>query len=501
MPTAKDITALRKAGQLTEAFDLATELLTSEPDNIWTKRAMGWVRFERLKVVAKADKPYEFVAEWVALSELVAYNPADETMLTNQALWQGVSCLFSLGETNKAEPVLSVIFASIQTWVLEKPSDLYSALLKAFLKTGKQWSGLGNFLQWWQLSNLRAEDYLPTLTEKHDKIMAVAEQAYIALAKQVLNRPEPAAVQALISDLETLHEQHPEYQYPPYYQAKLLVATGSKEEALTALLPFARRKQSEFWIWDTMANLFTDELDKAISCLCRAVSSRTQEKFLVKARVDLARLLAKSGRHSEALTELVQAIETRKAESWRIDASLLAGVEKLTQNGAKRLPDNKALYRQYRPITDDLLFADIPEQIGVVEFLNADKKVAHFVVNRTVSGHLKYEGSLARIQPGDFVAVRLEQRTGKEGSFWVPLSVKPTQDTPSEDVFRAFSGPVRRGAEKGFGFVGDIFISPTLLADVENGSTLTGYAMWTFDKSKSKYGWKAIKLETQKSIA
>jgi hypothetical protein len=383
----------------------------------------------------------------------------------------------------------------VQQWTIEQPSEQYSALLKAFLRAGKQWPQLGEFLQWWQLSNLRPDDYLPFLAEGGTKSMTIAEQAYIALAKWVLKKPEPNVVRQLIIDLETLHEQHPEYQYPPFYQAKLLVATGSKDEALTALLPFARRKQAEFWIWDTMADLFADEPEKAIACLCRAVSGRTEGKFLVTARVDLARLLAKTHQPNAALTELETAIETRKAEGWRVEPNLLAGVEKLTQKGAKRLPNNKALYRQYRPLTDDLLFADVPEQIGVVQFLNTDKKVAHFLVNRTISGHFKYEGSLNHIQPGDFVALRLEERTGKEGKLWMPLSVKQTDKVPSDDIFKTFSGSLKRLEGKEFGFVDDVFVVPNLFKTLGDATQVSGSALWSYDKGKGKHGWRAVQIK------
>ena len=494
MPTAKDITTLRKNSQLTEAFDLAMELLTAEPDNIWNKRAMGWVRFERLKAVAKSDAPEDFLTEWLALTELVADNPTDETMLTNQAVWQAVSCLFSLGDTDKAAPVLAAVFASVQTWTLEKPSDLYSALLRAFLKAGKSWVGLGDFLTWWQLSNLRPEDYLPGMTNDAKKIMSTAEQAYIAYAKQVLLHPEPTKIRALIGELDTLHEQHPEYQYPPYYQAKLLVATGSKDEAMTALLPFARRKQNEFWLWDLLAELYGDEPDKAIACLCRAVSCPTQEKFLVKAREILAYKLISAEKLNESLTELVKVIKARIDEGWRVDTDLFNIAEQLKAKGAVVLADNKTLYRQYRAMTDELLYADVPEQTGVVTFLNTDKKVAHFSVNRTVSGHFKYEGRLARVQPGDFVAVRLEERKGKEGAFWVPLSVKPTNDLPSDEIFKSFSGTVQRVAGKQFAFIEDVFISPVLINGISDGSSVTGSALLSFDKSKNKHGWRAISV-------
>ena len=494
MQTAKDITALRKNGQLADAFALATDLLTADPDNIWTKRAMGWVRFERLRAVAKSDTPDAFLTEWEALALLVADNPADETMLTNQAVWQAVVALFSLGDTDKAVPVLAAVFASVQTWTLEKPSDMYSALLRSFMKAGKTWSGLGDFMAWWQLSNLRPEDYLPGMTNNAKKMMSLAEQAYITYAKQVLLRPDPATIQILIANLETLHQQHPEYQYPPYYQAKLLVATGSKDEAMTALLPFARRKQTEFWLWDLLANLYNDEPEKAIACLCRAVSCPSQEKFLVNARESLSYKLIHVEKLSESLTELAKVIKTRIDEGWRVDADLLDIAEHLKAKGAVVLSDNKPLYQQYRPITDELLYTDVPEQIGVVTSLNTDKKVAQFSVNCTVSGHFKYEGRMARVQPGNVVALRLEERKGKDGAYWVPLSVKPTEALPSDEIVRQFSGIVGRVDGKGFAFIENVFVSPALLNGIPDGSSVSGSAFSSFDKSKNRHGWKAISV-------
>ncbi len=493
--TAKDVTDLRKQGQLNEAFGLATELLAVEPDNVWTKRAMGWVRYERLKAVAKSKASDEFIQEWTALSALVATNPADETMLTNQAIWQVIIHLFAVAETSQANQVLNTVFESVQQWSSEKPSDLHSALLRAVLKAGKTWTGLADFVVWWGLGNLRPEDYLPGLTNNGKKMMSLAEQAYIAYAKQVLNSPEQMVVRALIVDLEVLHQQHPEYQYPPYYQAKLLVATGSKEEAMTKLLPFARRKQGEFWLWDLLAELYNDEPEKAIACLCRAVSCPlAQEKFLVNARNGLARKLNEGGKINEALTELTKSIEARKAEGWRVVDTLTSEMEKLQTKGAVVLSDNKALYRQYRPLTDELLYAGVPEQIGVVTYLNTDKKVAHFNVSRTVSSHFKFEDSMARVKLGDFVAVRLEERTGKEGKFWVPVCAKLTDEQPSSTLFKLFSGPVSIPDGKNFGFVDDVFLNPALLNGCENGAVFSGSALWVFDKLKSRDTWKIISV-------
>ncbi|GAA4398577.1 hypothetical protein GCM10023187_09400 [Nibrella viscosa] len=517
MATAKDINALRKAGQLDEAFCLASELLEAEPDNIWNKRAMGWVRYERLKSVAKAESTEPFIEEWTAINVLVADNPAEEALLTNNVTWQAVSRLFSLPDGSDANGLLNLIFASVQEWVLEQPSELYSALLKAVLKTGKNWAGLKNFLAWWQLTNLRPEDYLPTIFADGRKGMALAEQAYIAYAKQLLLHPETEAVKTLIAQLEIVAEEHPEYQYPSYYQAKLLTVVGTKEDALAALLPFARKKQREFWMWDLLAELFHDEPEKAIACLCRAVTCPTQEKFLVNARVVLARRLNKAGFKNEALTELTLSLKARQAEGWGVminveeakqkkiqaetgiqllKVSLVDTIEKMEQKGAIALSDNKALYQRYLPLTDDLLYADFPEQVGVVINVNAEKKIAHFMVSKEVTGHFKFEKRMARVQPGNFVALRLEKRTGKDGEYWVPLSVKFTKQKPSGEVFKEFNGSLRRVAGKDFGFVEDVFIPLYLfkMVSLEDKAKVSGAALLAFDKGKQVYGWKALTI-------
>jgi hypothetical protein len=498
MATFKEIGDLRKSGQLDAAYELASAWLTNEPDNVWAKRAMSWVRYERLKMTTKTDALDDFLDEWKALNALIAINPDDEVMLTTNVTWQAVSRLFAVREQDATTELLNSIFTSLQQWTLERPSELYSALLKAFLKAGKAWSGLDTFLGWWDLTNLRPEDYLPIVFADGQKGMALAEQAYIAYAKQLLTHPEPQSIKVLIGQLETLAEQHPEYQYPSYYQAKLLASTGSKVEALTALLPFARRKQREFWLWDLLADLFADEPSKAIACLCKAVSCPTQEKFLVKVRLKLSGLLKEQGLLNEAYTEFAKVIQIRQQEGWPVSSEYMDALKRFDEAGAVIQSDNKKLYPNFLPLTDDLLYEDVPEQIGVVTHLNTDKKIAHFMVSQTVTGHFKYEQRMSRVQPGDFVALRLEERTGKDGLFWVPLSVKPTKKLPSDKVFKAFSGPLRRVNGKDFGFVGDVFLSPTLLKTVTETSeeTVSGEALLSFDKVKQAYAWKALQLKS-----
>jgi hypothetical protein len=85
------------------------------------------------------------------------------------------------------------------------------------------------------------------------EVMSIAEQAYIAYAKHLLPKQEmdgsiifnKEKTLAFLPLLEVIVENYPQYQYPGYFQAKLLLALGDNtEHVLTILLPFVKRKRN-----------------------------------------------------------------------------------------------------------------------------------------------------------------------------------------------------------------------------------------------------------------
>jgi hypothetical protein len=50
------------------------------------------------------------------------------------------------------------------------------------------------------------------------------------------------------------------------------------------------------------------------------------------------------------------------------------------------------------------------------------------------------------------------------------------------------------GRSKGFGFVDDIFVPPSLISTKNDGDEVTVIAIYAFNKAKEKYGWKAISI-------
>jgi len=266
-----EIKELRHSGKLEEALKMATEALEAEPENIWNKRGAAWVYYDFLK---KSTQPELFDSFKENLNKIKDLRlPDNEKMVFDSCAWQIGKMIFAF--QNKASvdyAKQNEILDIIQDYHFTKPSEAYSFIFKAFHKGYHNWSNYLSFADWWNLENLRPEDYLKEEYEGN-KIMSIAEQAFIAYSKKLLEGEpldsfghqrvlDKEKIEAFLPKLNALIEKHPEYQYPPYFKAKLLLALGNDENVLSAFLPFARQKRNDFWVWELIGEIFSDKKDK-----------------------------------------------------------------------------------------------------------------------------------------------------------------------------------------------------------------------------------------------
>src|SRR5205085_144621 len=109
-----------------------------------------------------------------------------------------------------------------------------------------------------------------------------------------------------------------------FFKAKLQLSAG--DAALPTLLPVVRQKSGDFWAWNLLAEtLEPTDSPAALACLYRASTCGSEEKFLGKLRLKLARLLANT-QPGEARWQLERAKATYVAEGWPLkgDTLLLA---------------------------------------------------------------------------------------------------------------------------------------------------------------------------------
>jgi hypothetical protein len=136
-----------------------------------------------------------------------------------------------------------------------------------------------------------------------------------------------------------------------------------------------------------------------------------------------------------------------------------------------------------------------PEHIGVVDHVNHEKRVLHYIVNRLINGVLTLSETDGKFNEGDAVAVKVARYKNKQGLRYRVLTAHSTDKQPSPSVCRAFKQGVRES--NGMGFTADdIFISRSLMLThkIIDGDTVVGTAVLNYNKKKVCWGWKALSI-------
>ena len=495
---AKEIKALRQAGKLDEAYNMAKAELEVEPENVWSKRNMSWVLYSQFD--ASAHDLSAFLAKIEELKQLGL--PATEDMF-----FENISIVISKAARaiNKEVPndlnKLHQLFDAIKDLPIKKDSKWYGVLYSAFHRGMKESNRFIQFADWWGFENFKPEDYQKEKMPNGKEVMALVEQAYLAYAKHLLSseitlegqRLNLKEIEDFIPKIKELEEKHPEYQYPAYFHAKLLVAIGDKDNMLSTILPFAKKKQNDFWVWEILAEAFSNELEKTFACYCKSLTCYSPETMLVKLRQKMAAILISKLLYNEAKTEIEVLVKTRKENGWKTPSTITNWQSQDWYKNAVSNNSNLNFYKQYTSIAEDLLFSDVPEETVFVDFVNNDKKMLNFIASESKFGFFKFERFLREVKIGDVLQVRFHHGN-REGLFRVN-TVKKIDDPGFKNKFlKDVSGKIKIHEGKQFGFIDKVFVHPSLVTKrkLENGLTLNGQAIKSYDKEKKQWGWKLI---------
>jgi len=499
---AKEIKELRQAGKLEEALSLAKAELASQPDNIWPKRNISWVYYDYLKQNATPELFDSFLS-W--LSEIHSLNlPAEEKMLFDHLSWQIGSVVF---KTFNSEFLhygkLIQLLEITKSFQYTKPSEGYSFLFKAFHRALKGTANYIEFADWWDFSNFRPEDFEKEKMPNGKEIMAIAEQGYITYAKYLLDKKmvgvdlvfDKEKAETFLPKLTRIVENYPKLQYPAYFQAKLLLALGDREDMLSALLPFAKKKKNDFWVWEILSEAFPDDEEKVFGLLCKALSCHSPEEMLINLRQKMAALFIKRKLYNEARTEIELLVAARNEKGYRIPSEIIKWQSQDWYLQASPSKSNMNYYAMYFDFAEGFLFGDVTEEKAIVEFVNKDRKILNFIVSEAKYGFFKYERFLKNVSIGDVLKVRFQSGTN-EGLYLVHTVSKINDENFRNLFFQEVEGPVRISEGKAFGFINDVFIHPSLITKhkLVNGAHVKGNAIKSYNRDKKQWGWKLIDL-------
>lgn len=285
MATISEISRLCKNGDIDKARDLAMADVENYPQYPWPLANFGWVLYYQIKndmtTAANRQKVMETIADFCNLAIPVRDN---EVLFTNVIFIIARFVHLNLPETNPdSEYLFAAIFSRLKTIAIF-PCIGASYLLDRALKY-KAWPQLKEFIEWWNIDNLRQEDFEPVKISTGKSIMSLAERVHNAYTKCLIKTHDEDKIHNFIPRIESLINNHPEMQYPCYCYVLLLKEIHSdKETILKTFLPFARKKISDAWVWEKLGDLFCDNPEMQIACLLRAISCQNDESFLVNIR-------------------------------------------------------------------------------------------------------------------------------------------------------------------------------------------------------------------------
>lgn len=495
---AKEIKELRQAGKLEEAYAMAKAELEADLSNIWGKRNLSWVLYAQLNELASDLDA--FLAKINEVKELDL--PASEEMF-----FENISIVISKAAriiTHEATLDINKIhrlFDSVKELSLIRNSKWFSVLFKAMLKGMKVSTRYIEFADWWDFNNFRPEDFQKEKIPNGKEVMSIAEQAYIAYAKHILPRQtqhgeiifNKEKAEDFLPVLSKIVEDYPQFQYPAYFNAKLLLALGNKDNMLESLLPFAKKKRNDFWVWEILAEAFSSDPDKVLACYCKALSFKSPDEMLVSLRQKMARILIYRKLFNEARTEIDLLVHARTEHGFKMPAEVTHWQAMDWYKTAVQSKSNFGFYKAYIPIAEALLFSDVPEESVIVEFVNADKKILNFIASETKFGFLKYGRFFSDVKVGDTLKVRF-QGGSNEDRYQLYTAIKVNDDAFKQQFMKEVLGVVRIPTGKPFGFMDDVFIHPSLVKryKLTDGKQFTGKAIKSYNQEKKLWSWKLI---------
>ena len=495
---AKEIKELRQAGKLEEAYAMAKAELEADLSNIWGKRNLSWVLYAQLdELASNLDAFIEKINE---VKELDL--PASEEMF-----FENISIVISKAarvithEANLDINKIHRLFDSIKELSLKRNSKWFSVLFNAMHKGMKESNRYIEFADWWDFKNFRPEDFQKEKMPNGKEVMAIAEQAFIAYAKHLLPKQTQHGeiifnkdkAEGFLPVLSQIVEDYPQFQYPAYFNAKLLYALGNKDNMLESLLPFAKKKRNDFWVWEMLAEAFSSDPEKLFACYCKALSCKSPDEMLVSLRQKMARILITRKLFNEARTEIDLLVHARTEHSFKIPAEVTNWQAMDWYKTAVQSKSNFGLYKAYIPIAEALLFSDIPEESVIVEFVNTDKKILNFIASETKFGFFKYDRFFSDVKIGETLKVRF-QGGSNGGMHQLYIAIKFNDEAFKKQFMKESTGVVRIPAGKHFGFIDDVFIHPCLVTKYKltDGLPFTGKAIKSYNQDKNQWGWKLL---------
>ncbi|MRJ36973.1 hypothetical protein HBO14_03015 [Pseudomonas sp. WS 5406] len=380
---------------------------------------------------------------------------------------------------------------------LELPNELIDyRLWSLFRETGKFCDPICLFILQRGSSLFSPDDHNPFSTDKGESpsvVLRLARMVAVNYLHKGLDSPLPVSrVVAFLKYALDKAEDSPQGKiWLEYDKARIFVTAGDIVRARDAYLSVLRNKRGESWAWFGLAKTYENEPEKAICLVSFGLTCAHDPKFSIPGLVRLAELLAQTGVYDYASKALIKLTKIYSDNGWALKDSIVELTSSAWFDASLDTSDLDAHVEELAIGANKYAMAKPTYLSGVLLSVHESGKGATIYIHRD----LKFSARKAVFEnrkipkPGTLVKIFCDMGSERQDV----VSVENIQVIETQDI-RSFKGSLKV-SEKGFGFVnGDIFVPPGLVEGVQRDAEVAGAAVMSFDKTKSKYGWKAITL-------
>ncbi len=205
-----------------------------------------------------------------------------------------------------------------------------------------------------------------------------------------------------------------ENEWSPYYYGRLCIWCGEgRVVSLKYLLPVARTKKSEFWIWDALAEAMDSDEDK-IACYCRSITGKAAEEYFKKEiYFNLGQILELKDEYSLASYVYKKCIDLYLGNNKPVP-KLLTEIMKSNWYATNAISDKE--FREYLSnnvkLADNLLYRDLNIQTGnfIKGDFNQEKNKYYYDVALDLHNIVKLKSKEKIIlNSGDPINARIEE--------------------------------------------------------------------------------------------
>lgn len=258
-------------------------------------------------------------------------------------------------------PIVQRVKRNLNTYLklaIGGPDLLHSLMLRQALRLTKgEQLKLLPFLRLWNPDQFNGEDFDRQTGKDGKTYPSLVEQVIQAASAEAAQSDRVDDCQFILPHVQAAMKRFPDNIWLKFNLTKLLRGMGRIDEALKLAVEFAREKASEYWAWELIGDLVPNDIDLRRSCYAKALSCSQDDNFVGKVRLKFAALLEES-HPAEARFEAERMIAHRARAGYAIPREAQSFVERLS--AVTPNTTDRAFYGSLSDAAEALLFSHLP---------------------------------------------------------------------------------------------------------------------------------------------